>query len=63
MGVEGAVAESLDDLRMLVRRAVRSGQAFVIDLPIDKEERVLPMVPPGKWLSQMMVPQGFDIHA
>ena len=62
MGVEGAVAESLDDLRMLVRRAVRTGQALVIDLPIDKEERVLPMVPPGKWLSQMMTPAGFDVH-
>ncbi len=63
MGVEGAVAESLDDLRMLVRRAVRTGQALVIDLPIDREERVLPMVPPGKWLNQMMTPMGFDIHA
>ena len=63
MGVEGAVAESLDDLRMLVRRAVRSGQAFLIDLPIDKEERVLPMVPPGKWFNQMMTPTGFDVHA
>ena len=63
MGVEGAVAESLDDLRMLVRRAVRSGQAFIIDLPIDKEERVLPMVPPGKWFNQMMTPTGFDVHA
>ncbi|MEM1792185.1 MAG: biosynthetic-type acetolactate synthase large subunit [Nitrososphaerota archaeon] len=62
MGVEGAVAESLDDLRMLLRRAIRSGQALVIDLPIDREERVLPMVPPGKWLNQMVVPQGFDIH-
>ncbi len=62
MGVEGALAESLDDLRMLIRRAVRAGQALVIDLPIDKDERVLPMVPPGKWLSQMIVPQGFDIY-
>ncbi|MEM2910430.1 MAG: biosynthetic-type acetolactate synthase large subunit [Nitrososphaerota archaeon] len=62
MGVEGALAESLDDLRMLIKKAVRSGQALVIDLPIDKEERVLPMVPPGKWLSQMVVPQGFEIH-
>ncbi|MDW8076445.1 MAG: biosynthetic-type acetolactate synthase large subunit [Nitrososphaerota archaeon] len=62
IGVEGASAESLDDLRMLLRRAVRSGEAFVIDLPIDREERVLPMVPPGKWLTQMVVPQGFEVH-
>ncbi|PUA34372.1 MAG: acetolactate synthase, large subunit, biosynthetic type [Candidatus Terraquivivens tikiterensis] len=62
MGVEGAVAESLDDLRMLVRRAVRSEQALVIDLPIDREEKVLPMVPPGKWLSQMITPPGFEIY-
>lgn len=61
MGIEGVVAESLDELRLTLRRAVRSNQAIVIDLILDKEERVLPFVPPGKSLLHMIVPEGFTI--
>ncbi len=61
-GVEGVFTQSYDEVRMTLRRAVRNNDAIVIDVPIDKNEKVFPMVPPGRWLADYIAPPGFDGH-
>ncbi len=61
-GVEGVFVESYDELRSVLRRAIRNDEAIVIDVPIDKDEKVFPMVPPGRWLAETILPPGFSIH-
>ncbi len=62
-GVEGVFVESYEELRSVLRRAIRNDEAILIDVPIDKDEKVFPMVPPGKWLSEIILPPGFSAHA
>jgi acetolactate synthase-1/2/3 large subunit len=62
LGVEGVFVESYDELRSVLRRAIRNDEAIVIDVPIDKDEKVFPMVPPGRWLAETILPPGFSIH-
>ncbi len=54
-GAHGERAESLDQLSSILRRAVSSDVTTVIDVPIDPEANVLPMVPPGKSIDEMIV--------
>jgi acetolactate synthase-1/2/3 large subunit len=61
-GVEGVLAQSYEEVRKALRRAVRNDEAIVIDVPIDKNEKVFPMVPPGKWLAEYISPPGFEAH-
>ncbi|MEM3669791.1 MAG: biosynthetic-type acetolactate synthase large subunit [Nitrososphaerota archaeon] len=61
-GVEGVLAQSYDEVRKALRRAIRNDYAIVIDVPIDKNEKVFPMVPPGKWLAEFIGPPGFEAH-
>ncbi|GBC70635.1 Acetolactate synthase large subunit [Candidatus Calditenuaceae archaeon HR02] len=61
-GVEGIFVESYEELRTALRRAIRNNEALVIDVPIDKDEKVFPMVPPGKWLADVILPPGFSSY-
>jgi len=54
--VEGVRAESPEELRRAVLRALRNNQPMVIDVPISPEEDVYPFVPPGKSLSDVIIP-------
>jgi len=54
-GARGERVESLDQLSNVLRRAVSSDVTTIIDVPIDPEENVLPMVPPGKSIDAMIV--------
>jgi acetolactate synthase-1/2/3 large subunit len=38
-----------------VRRAVEADRTTVIDVPMDPEENVFPMVPPGKGLKEFIM--------
>lgn len=62
-GVEGVFGDSYDVIRRTVRRAVRNNEAVMIDIPIDKDEKVFPMVPPGRWLADVIPPPGFESRA
>ncbi len=46
-GADGCVAETPEQFRKAFRAAVESGGPYVIDTRIDKDEFVLPMLPPG----------------
>jgi acetolactate synthase-1/2/3 large subunit len=54
-GAEGVRAESLLELESAVNRATRSPVTTVIDVPISSEENVLPMLPPGAGIKEMIV--------
>jgi acetolactate synthase-1/2/3 large subunit len=54
-GAEGVRAENLLELESAVNRAIRSPVTTVIDVPISSEENVLPMLPPGAGIKEMIV--------
>jgi acetolactate synthase-1/2/3 large subunit len=53
----GAEGNRIDDPRELgeaIRQATRSGKPFVLDIVTDPEEDILPMVPPGGKINEMI---------
>jgi acetolactate synthase-1/2/3 large subunit len=54
-GAVGIRPESLEELEREVRRAVEADRTTVIDVPMDPEENVFPMVPPGKGLKEFIM--------
>ena len=54
-GCAASRVESIPELETELRRAVDSGQTTVIDVPIDPEENVYPMIPPGMGLKDILV--------
>lgn len=53
-GAEGVRVETLDDFRREVKRAMKADVPTVIDVPIDPDENVLPMIPPGMGLKDTL---------
>ena len=53
-GAEGVRVENLDDFRSAVKRAMGADVPTVIDVPIDPDENVLPMIPPGMGLKDTL---------
>ncbi|MBS7611828.1 biosynthetic-type acetolactate synthase large subunit [Candidatus Bathyarchaeota archaeon] len=53
-GARGVRVNSLNELEQVLREAVKSDVTVVIDVPIPREEDVLPIVPPGKSLKDMI---------
>jgi len=53
-GARGVRVNSLNELEQVLREAIKSDVTVVIDVPIPKEEDVLPIVPPGKSLKDMI---------
>ena len=54
-GAEGIRVDSLEGFRAAVRRAIKSDVSTVIDVPIDPEENVYPIVPPGAGLKDALL--------
>ncbi|MFH0851008.1 MAG: biosynthetic-type acetolactate synthase large subunit [Candidatus Bathyarchaeota archaeon] len=54
-GAEGVRVTSYDEFRAAVRRAMKADVPTVIDVPIDPEENVMPMVPPGMGLNDTLM--------
>lgn len=59
-GVEGHFVQSYDELRSHIRRAIRNDQAVVLDVPISRDEKVFPMVPPGRSVEDLILPPGWS---
>jgi acetolactate synthase-1/2/3 large subunit len=54
-GAEGVRVSTLPELETALNRAIRSSVTTVIDVPISPEENVLPMLPPGAGIKEMVV--------
>ena len=54
-GAEGVKVETYDEFRGAVRRAQKADLPTVIDVPIDPDENVMPMVPPGMGLKDTLM--------
>ena len=54
-GATGIRVSTVTELEKEVRRALDSTVATVIDVPISPEENVLPMLPPGAGIKEMIV--------
>ena len=54
-GAEGVRVGTYDEFRAAVRRALKADVPTVIDVPIDPEENVMPMVPPGMGLKDTLM--------
>jgi len=54
-GAEGVRVSTSPELEMAINRAIRSPVTTVIDVPISPEENVLPMLPPGAGIKEMVV--------
>jgi acetolactate synthase-1/2/3 large subunit len=53
-GAEGIRVESYKEFETAVRRSLKAEVPVVIDVPISADEKVLPMVPPGKRLKEVV---------
>ncbi len=53
-GAHGVRAESIRELEAEVRRAAQADYTTVIEVPIDPEENVYPMIPPGMGLKDIL---------
>ncbi len=61
-GIDGVRPSNYDELRSAVARAVRNNEALIVDITIDRErDFVLPFVPSGKWLEEVIMPEGFKV--
>ncbi|RLF21617.1 MAG: acetolactate synthase large subunit, partial [Thermoprotei archaeon] len=54
-GAEGVSPQSYEELESAVKEAIKSEVTTVIDVPISPEEKVFPMVLPGKTLREVLV--------
>ncbi len=53
-GAEGTRVNSLDEFSNSIKKALKNNVTTVIDVPIDPEEDVLPMVPAGRSLKEII---------
>jgi len=53
-GAAGVRTHTLDDFRREVKRAIKADVPTVIDVPIDPDENVMPMIPPGLGLKDTL---------
>lgn len=53
-GAEGYLAETQVEFKRAFEKAITAGKPVVIDVRIDKDEMVLPMLPPGGAISDMI---------
>jgi acetolactate synthase-1/2/3 large subunit len=54
-GAVGVRTETIKEFEEAVKNAVVSNETTVIDVPMDPEENVMPMVPPGKGLRDILL--------
>jgi acetolactate synthase-1/2/3 large subunit len=52
-GIEGERVEKKEQVEKALKRLVKSKKAYFVEVVIDPEEKVFPMVPPGAPISQM----------
>ena len=59
-GVEGVRTDDPEELKSILRRAVRADQPIIIDVPISREENVLPFIPPGRSFREVILSRRYE---
>jgi acetolactate synthase-1/2/3 large subunit len=54
-GATGIRAESINQIKSAIKRSISEKQTTVIEVPIDPEEDVYPMIPPGMGLKDILL--------
>jgi acetolactate synthase-1/2/3 large subunit len=54
-GAEGIRIGSIEELEKAIQKSIKSNHTTVIEVPIDPEENVLPMIPPGMGLKDILI--------
>jgi acetolactate synthase-1/2/3 large subunit len=54
-GASGFAVETVDELNMAMKMAMKNDGPVLIDCAIDMDERVLPMIPPGGAIENMIL--------
>lgn len=54
-GADGYTAESIEDLTAIMKNNLRDDRPCVIDCKIDMDENVLPMIPPGGSINNVVL--------
>lgn len=62
-GIDGVSPKTYGELEYAVRKYASLNEPLLVDLTIDTDELVLPFVPPGKSLSEMIMPKGVEVNA
>lgn len=57
-GADGATATTLDELDTVLKKAFSANGTFVVNCIIDKDEFVLPMLPPGGSMDDIIIKAG-----
>ena len=57
-GADGVAVNSVDELENALDKAFSTDMPFVIDCAVDKDELVLPMLPPGGSMDDIIVKAG-----
>lgn len=61
-GIDGVSPKTYSELEYVVRRYASLNEPLLVDLTIDTDELVLPFVPPGRCLSEMIMPKGVEVN-
>lgn len=61
-GVDAVSPKTYGELENAIRKYSEINEPLLVDLTIDADELVLPFVPPGRCLSDMIMPEGVDIN-
>ena len=57
-GADGTKADTLDELKQAFEKAFNTDGPFLIDCAVDKDEFVLPMLPPGGSMDDIITKVG-----
>lgn len=61
-GIDGVRPSNYGELKENIAKAIRNNEPLIVDVTIDREkDLVLPWVQPGKWLGDVILPEGFKI--
>ena len=53
-GAKSILVDRPSEIRESLKKAMESGETYVVDIPVDRNEQVLPMVPSGGQINQMI---------
>ena len=53
-GAKGTMVEKPGEIKEALKEAIKSDESWIVDIRVDPDEHILPMVQPGGRLDQMI---------